>query len=243
MTQPITLSVRTVAWLQVMLDAAGIDCGPTDGEWGPRTAVALGEFSRRATADGVVMGGTATPALPVPPVKPDTSVLVKLILQVAGNFVGLAEVRQNTTWRDPSGRGRGEQFPAFLRSVGWSAPDAYCAAFAKAVFRGAGASVEGMSLGSVESFENLRRLGRTVGEPAAGCAFFMQHGSSDKGHAGIVTGPARDGVFPTIEGNTDALGTREGDGVYAKTRRLDFTRGPGLHLLGFGVPLVATVPG
>lgn len=38
-------------------------------------------------------------------------------------------------------------------------------------------------------------------------------------HIGIVTGPMEDGFFPTVEGNTDASGGREGDGVYERSRR------------------------
>lgn len=230
---PFDLSAGAVRGLQVALLSAGCYAGGVDGQWGPMTARAVAEFARQvARADGA----DASPA-PPPAVAP--SDLTRLLLHVAGSWVGLAESRQNTSWRDPQGLGRGERFPGFLRTVGWTPPEAYCAAFAKAVFAAAGADTQGMTLGSVESFDNLRRIGRTTREPSAGCAFFMQHGSSGQGHAGIVTGAARDGVFATIEGNTDALGSREGDGVYAKSRKVDFTRTAGLHLLGFALPIPA----
>jgi hypothetical protein len=41
-------------------------------------------------------------------------------------------------------------------------------------------------------------------------------------HIGIVSGPAGRGMFPTIEGNTNADGSREGDGCYEKLRSLSF---------------------
>lgn len=44
-------------------------------------------------------------------------------------------------------------------------------------------------------------------------------------HIGIATGPPNAaGVFPTIEGNTNSAGSREGDGVYKKTRHVTSVR-------------------
>lgn len=41
------------------------------------------------------------------------------------------------------------------------------------------------------------------------------------GHVGFATGPCdASGRFPTIEGNTDEAGSREGGGVYRKTRNV-----------------------
>lgn len=41
-------------------------------------------------------------------------------------------------------------------------------------------------------------------------------------HIGIATGPPDEhGLVPTIEGNTDSAGSREGGGVYAKKRPLN----------------------
>jgi hypothetical protein len=43
-------------------------------------------------------------------------------------------------------------------------------------------------------------------------------------HVGLVVS-AKDGVLHTIEGNTNGEGSREGDGVYAKTRSVKIVRG------------------
>ena len=40
----------------------------------------------------------------------------------------------------------------------------------------------------------------------------------DFSHIGIVTQPSDNGIVHTVEGNTNADGAREGDGVYAKRR-------------------------
>ena len=44
-------------------------------------------------------------------------------------------------------------------------------------------------------------------------------------HIGIAVGPPdKDGNVPTVEGNTNGAGSREGDGVYKKTRHISSIR-------------------
>lgn len=43
-------------------------------------------------------------------------------------------------------------------------------------------------------------------------------------HIGLAVGNAHDGVVPTIEGNTDAAGSREGGGVFRKVRPVSKVR-------------------
>ena len=43
-------------------------------------------------------------------------------------------------------------------------------------------------------------------------------------HTGIYVGPAAPGEIITVEGNTNGSGSREGDGVYQKTRSLSLVR-------------------
>lgn len=40
------------------------------------------------------------------------------------------------------------------------------------------------------------------------------------GHIGFVTAVRPNGLFTTIEGNTNAAGSRDGDGVYDRVRSL-----------------------
>jgi hypothetical protein len=59
-----------------------------------------------------------------------------------------------------------------------------------------------------------------VTDPRPGDVFFIDHGKG-KGHCGFVVGPGfGDGVLLTIEGNTSVGGSRNGDGVYARSRGL-----------------------
>ena len=51
-----------------------------------------------------------------------------------------------------------------------------------------------------------------------GAIFIVDHGGG-KGHTGLVT-QVLAGEVGTIEGNTNSRGSREGDGVYDKTRTI-----------------------
>lgn len=68
---------------------------------------------------------------------------------------------------------------------------------------------------------------RAAGDPALlrpGTVFIMDFGGG-LGHTGFVE-RVSGGLIQTIEGNTDASGTREGGGVYARTRKVkDINRG------------------
>ena len=57
--------------------------------------------------------------------------------------------------------------------------------------------------------------------PEAGDVFIIDHGGG-KGHCGIVmaTPELGDDLIITIEGNTSVTGSRNGDGVYRRTRLL-----------------------
>jgi uncharacterized protein (TIGR02594 family) len=59
-----------------------------------------------------------------------------------------------------------------------------------------------------------------IKEPVPGCVVIWQHGSTDNGHTGFVTGVDSNGKLLTIEGNTDSQTgiNREGNGVFARIR-------------------------
>ncbi len=55
-------------------------------------------------------------------------------------------------------------------------------------------------------------------DPQPGDIFCIDHGNG-KGHCGIVTGRGfGEGILTTVEGNTSVTGSRNGDGVYNRTR-------------------------
>jgi len=67
--------------------------------------------------------------------------------------------------------------------------------------------------------------GAWTSEPGPGFIFAIDHGRDRNGnrigHCGIVLDVTGDGALATIEANTNEAGSREGDCVAVKTRRLD----------------------
>jgi len=53
-----------------------------------------------------------------------------------------------------------------------------------------------------------------VAEPVAGCIFI----TNGHKHTGLIVADLGDGRFQTCEGNTNSVGSPDGDGVYLRTR-------------------------
>ena len=190
----------------------------------------------------------ASTSLPVP------SQLQLAVLRSAASYVGLSEVKSNDRWDDLATKGpdaSADRLRKGLLTIGWEPGYAYCIGFTKLIWReaftavGRAADFASLSrligLGVVDSFNRLREAGRITTAPKPGAMFFLRHGTTGNGHAGIgVAFGTKE--FATIEANTsptsaDVAKDREGDGIYAKTRPLDYTkRASGLYLLGFCNP-------
>jgi hypothetical protein len=176
------------------------------------------------------------------------------ILEVASRFLNLYETKANAAWDNPDTAGPDRaalELPKLLKSVGWQPGWPYCAAFCEAVWRTAytelGAPPEllqkiaaRLNPSVMESYRAW--LKDTTIVPAPGAIFFMQNGATPFGHAGLVARPGAR-AFATIEGNTapaatDAAHDREGDGIFRRTRLLNFTKKrEGLWLRAFLHPL------
>ena len=182
------------------------------------------------------------------------AVLPDVIISCAKQYLNLMEVRDNAKWDNvttPGPDAAADKLQARMKETGWQEGWPYCAAFAEAVVREALKAVnsekydifaKNMTASCMESFDNFSKLGLISKTPTPGSVFFMQMGSSYRGHAGIVI--AVDGnSLKTIEGNTSPNpdtpeADRNGDGVYAKIRPLKFQSKPnGLWLRGFLNPL------
>lgn len=175
------------------------------------------------------------------------------IIATAQRFVGLQETRANAEWDNPSTAGRdaaAEELRRVLKVAGWQMGWPYCAAFVEATWRLAYAALLApdelqtrialrLTPSVMQSFQNWRAEINLT--PLPGAIFFMQMGKTGKGHAGLVVRSAGE-TFSTIEGNTSpqagtADADREGDGIFRKVRRLDFSERTGLWLRGFLNPL------
>lgn len=180
------------------------------------------------------------------------------IIREAARFVGLREVRPNSSWDNPATPGPDAalvlELKTLMRPSPWQDGWAYCAAFAEAAVR---AALIRLNIKPVDADKFLRvmtphcmtsarafkRLNLLSEYPQPGAIWLAQHGATDQGHAGIVTTqdpqPTRQMRIATIEGNTsldasNAAKDREGDWI---TTRLMSRAGRGaLRTQGFITP-------
>jgi hypothetical protein len=128
-------------------------------------------------------------------------------------------------------------FQAMIKSVGWVGGQAWCAYYVKLVFMQMysfdrvwlSKNISGLAMGNLATIENLNKQGDNryiafrTNDVQVGDVFCMQYPSGG-GHTGIVTeilGASGSGFkVKTIEGNTGASGTREGDKTMPLTRTL-----------------------
>lgn len=218
-----------------------VGCGPldVDGLFGSATASAVRLFQSRMVdrsgrtmpIDGVVgplsweaLFGAATVRTQQP--SDATDPLLARALAVAESQIGVREAPPNSN--------RGAEVDAYVRAVGVPLGSPWCAAFVYWCFAGA-ASQLGVdnpvveSGGCMDHWRRARAQGvRSFTGPQAqddpslvqpGHIFIMDHGGG-LGHTGLVK-RVQGGLLDTIEGNTNVLGSRQGDGVYEKERRVD----------------------
>lgn len=181
-----------------------------------------------------------------------SSVVGARAIVAASRYVGLTEVRSNAVWDLPATDGPdpvAEELRAEMLRTGWRLGWPYCMAFCEVVWR---AAYQGrkeldvikpmLTAGCLASWRNALRLGWTSNVPQIGAIGIMRKGDTEHGHAFLVRAVQNDTLF-TVEGNTSTTGAlnveadRNGDGVYAKTRRLVFKPSASLHLLGFILPM------
>ena len=168
------------------------------------------------------------------------------IIKVARQYVGLTESIPNAKWTSKSIVNCdkiSDHLCKAMTSAGWRSGWPYCMAFAKAVYLEAFTNDAAkvalirklLNASVMSSYANAKAY--VSKDPTPGSIFIMQKGTGGNGHAGIVV-EVSDHSFNTVEGNTSPAPTsaeadRNGDGIYAKSRRLDFTKSSGLHLVGF----------
>lgn len=148
--------------------------------------------------------------------------LAEQTLAVAAHFVGVKE--------HPPKSNDGPEVSGFLKAVGLPAGYPWCAAFVWcAVAKAAAAAGEENPLprtGGVGTLWAMVDSKWKTHEPKRGC-IFIHLNPDGHGHCGFVTwvDDGAPGALRTLEGNTDASGSREGDGVYERTRPLDYAVG------------------
>lgn len=128
-------------------------------------------------------------------------------------------------------RNSGPEVDVYLRSVDQPPGRAWCMAYVHWCFDGASASF-GLdnpcprTAGALHLWEKCPESWRVAAdEVLPGDVFVVDHGHG-LGHVGFIESRKDDDSFWTCEGNTNPGGSRDGDGVYRRTRRRDeITRG------------------
>jgi hypothetical protein len=135
------------------------------------------------------------------------------VLNIAAGEVGVRETKPNRGPRVDEYHAYAGRDPALA--------DSWCCQFVGWCF---GHAAEALGIedplfpsSSVFRMWNANASSR-VTDPLPGDVFLIDHGDG-KGHCGIVTGIGfGEGVLTTCEGNTNVNGSRNGDGVYNRTR-------------------------
>lgn len=118
--------------------------------------------------------------------------------------------RELGRFEDPRGSNRNIYGKWFgMDGVPWCAQFvSFCCATAGIPFR---------SASTVYMKQWAQKNGRWSTTPRRGMVAMLQR-TATTGHCGVVEGVRADGTVVTIEGNTNAAGSREGDGTYRKVR-------------------------
>lgn len=136
-------------------------------------------------------------------------------IQIAILELGKEEIPRNSNW--------GEHVQKYLASVGINFPASWCMAFSYWCCSTANPNTALIRTGGVLNQWNKVSADRKFSVPEPGDVFIIDEGHG-LGHAGLVE--SVDGLnVHTIEGNTNEGGSREGYGVFRRTRAISSMKG------------------
>lgn len=168
--------------------------------------------------------------------------IIQLIIEIAQSYIGQKEIPQNKGFYD-------KEFQNKMKQMGWLIGQAWCAYFTELVWKEAFKQFDPSKLkildelfsgSSQATFNNFNKNGKKYGfevtdKPLPGSIVIWQYlSNATLGHAAIlINSDESKGRIYTVEGNTNAGGSREGDVVAAKIRNLTFNPVGNLKLRGF----------
>lgn len=200
---------KKVYLMQVGLMSLGFDPKGLDGDHGPKTEAAFKEWEASLKKNDLKL----------------TSDIAQNIVKIAKTQVGIRESSKNR------GDGIEKYWDATTYPTGYKNREPYCAAFVCWVVREATKDIktsfsalkspvayDAEKWGAANAKKGVKVLTKRSA-PKPGDIFTLATAS----HVGLVI--ANNGsTITTIEGNTDGSGSREGDGVYQRTRNISTIR-------------------
>lgn len=241
------MSGEDVKFLQTSLNSFGNYGLTISGKFDISTENAVKSFqtSNKLVSDGIVGPKTFAKLKKLTEAKPSkpsqsNSQLEQVILETAKSFVGQKEISGNMGFKQPF-------FLKLMESIGWKKKWAWCSMFCKLVYTEAykklGLDPKTITKYISPSVQQTRANFIKAGYPlitnyklVKPGAYISWVSASDrtKGHTGILVEFIENGTkMITIEGNTNAEGSREGDSVARKTRAAVVGSGRGLILQGW----------
>jgi surface antigen len=170
------------------------------------------------------------------------------IVSTAKKYVGIKEKKGNQGWISEKYPNLAKQMEEDMKSHGFKYGQAWCAYFGELVWAEVydelGLSKEmdryfsGSARRTLKKFANAEGWETGVVPMVGAIAVWKRvHNGKDtsQGHVGIVI-DVKDGHMVTIEGNTNAAGSREGEEVAEKIRKYIWKADKGLVLEGFVYP-------
>lgn len=157
------------------------------------------------------------------------------VVDIANSYIGQFEISGNQGFKNP-------KFEKKLAADGWKLGEAWCCYFQEMIFEEAYPKHEAeldrlFSASCTETLKNFKKAGYEISTiPVLGALMIMQKYNNGEphwsGHAGIVTQVLAVADWTSVEGNTNAAGSREGNSVQPKTRSLMYYP-TGLRVAGF----------
>lgn len=157
------------------------------------------------------------------------------LVEAARKDLGKKEKPGNSGWYD-------KLLEKHMKEDGWSHGMAWCAfiveKWAEEAYPDQEQKLDKLFSGSaVQTFRNFKKAGYTTSKtPVVGAIVIWQKHVKGaphwSGHAGIVSEVINDKEFKSIEGNTNSAGSREGNVVAEKHRKI-MKFETGLNVLGF----------
>lgn len=246
-TLRVGMSGDDVKFLQESLNSVGNYGINVNGTFDSSTESVVKAFQKNngLTADGIVGQMTRNAIMSklntsseASESKPQT--LMQAILETAQSFVGQKEISGNMGFKQPF-------FLRLMESIGWRRSWAWCSMFCKLVYTEASKKVgidpkiitKHISPSVQRTRANFIKAGfplQTDWTKVRPGAYISWVSSKDrtKGHTGILVEFLENGKkMKTIEGNTNAEGSREGDSVAVKIRNAEVGKGSSLILQGW----------